>query len=304
MIALLGRLRPSTRGTPVASPGPRMAALVADLQYEIVPVPSIEQALVDLPPNAHVSVSCSPTKGLAATFEYTDRLIGLGHRPIPHLAARMIEGPADAARIAAWLRERELTEVFVIAGDAPDPAGPYEGALSFLRDLLDADPGVSRVGVAGYPDGHATLPADVVGEQLRAKQALLAEYGVGGWISTQMCFDDTVIRSWLGSIRADGVVLPVRLGLPGVVDRTRLMTVGTRLGIGASLRYLAKNRSTVMHLLAPGGYDPTEMVAAFAVDAEGLGVDAVHAFTFNAVADTRAWQESIVSPCGAAGSRR
>lgn len=281
----------------------RMSELVANLHYEIVPVSSIDRAIDDLPPNAHVSVTCSPTRGIAATLEYTDRLIGLGHRPIPHLAARMVEAADEAAKLAGWLRERELPEVYVIAGDAPEPAGAYEGVMPFLRDFLDADPGVRRVGIAGYPDGHATIPDEVVREQLRAKQALLAEYDLGGWISTQMCFDETIIRSWLRTERADGVVLPIRLGLPGVVDRTRLMKMGTRLGIGTSLRYLSKNRSAVRHLLAPGGYDPTEMVVAFADDAEHLGIEALHSFTFNAVAATRAWQESIMSPFGASGSR-
>ncbi len=299
MIDLLKKLRSSRTDATAASPesaySDAMGELVANLHYEIVPMKSIEQAMIDLPPNAHVSVTCSPAKGIPATLEYTDQLIGLGHRPIPHLAARMVEGPDSAAKIAGWLRERELPEAYVIAGDAPEPAGPYDGALSFLRDLLDADPGVLRVGIAGYPDGHAMIPDEVVRDQLRAKQTLLAEYGLGGWISTQMCFDESTIRSWLESERSDGVVLPVRLGLPGVVDRTRLMTMGTRLGIGTSLRYLSKNRSVVMQLMAPGGYDPTDMVAAFADDAERLGIEALHSFTFNAVADTRAWQEAIMA---------
>ena len=276
-----------------------MGELVANLHYEIVPMTSIDQAIDDLPPGAHVSVTCSPAKGIGATLEYSDRLIGLGHRPIPHLAARMVESEEDAAKVAGWLRERGLPEVYVIAGDAPEPAGPYEGALPFLRDFLAAEPGVGRIGVAGYPDGHAMIPPDVVREQLHAKQALLGEHGLGGWISTQMCFDTDTIATWLETERAAGIVLPVRLGVPGVVDRARLMKMGTRLGIGTSLRYLSKNRSTVMQLMAPGGFDPTDMVVAFADDAERLGIEALHSFTFNAVADTRAWQESIMRGGGA-----
>jgi methylenetetrahydrofolate reductase (NADPH) len=109
-----------------------------------------------------------------------------------------------------------------------------------------------------------------------------------------MCFDDGTIRAWLQRERDAGLTLPIRLGVPGVVDRARLMTMGTRLGIGASLRFLSKNRSTVMQLMAPGGYDPTDMVVAFADDAKALGIEAIHSFTFNAVADTRKWQEAIV----------
>jgi methylenetetrahydrofolate reductase (NADPH) len=292
--ALLGSKPASGPASDPASSA-AMRALVANLHYEVVPMKSIEPAIEALPPNAHVSVTCSPAKGVPATLEYTERLIGLGHHPIPHIAARMIDSRDETAKLAAWLREHSLDEVYVIAGDAPEPHGPYEGALAFIRDLIDADPGVQRIGIAGYPDGHAMIAADVVAEQLHAKQALITEAGLDGWVSTQMCFDADQIRRWVTTARAEGLTFPIRLGVPGVVDRARLMTMGTRLGIGTSLRFLSKNRSTVMHLMAPGGYDPTEMVVAFAADAPTLGIDALHSFTFNAVADTRAWQEAIVT---------
>jgi methylenetetrahydrofolate reductase (NADPH) len=294
MLNLLSRIRGHREPTPDPVASPSMRALVAGLNYEIVPMKSVEQAIEDLPPRAHVSVTCSPAKGIAATQELTERLLGLGHHPVPHLAARLVEGPEHATGLAAWLRLHEIGEVFVIAGDAPEPVGPYEGALAFLRDLLAADPGVRRVGITGYPDGHAMIDDAEVSRQLHAKQALLAEAGVAGWVSTQMCFDEERIKSWIEVERAAGLTLPIRLGVPGVVDRTRLMTMGTRLGIGASMRYLAKNRSTVMQLMAPGGFDPTDMVVAFADDAEQLGIETLHSFTFNAVADTRAWQQTIL----------
>jgi methylenetetrahydrofolate reductase (NADPH) len=73
------------------------------------------------------------------------------------------------------------------------------------------------------------------------------------------------------------------------------MKMGTRLGVGASVRYLAKNTSTVMRLIAPGGYDPTGLIAALAVDAESLGIAGLHSFTFNAVAETVAWHDAVLA---------
>jgi methylenetetrahydrofolate reductase (NADPH) len=269
--------------------------LARNMHYEIVPMKSIEDAIEALPPNAHVSVTCSPAKGIPATQEHTERLLALGHQPTPHLAARLVEGPDHAKQLAAWARDHQLAEVFVIAGDATEPAGPYDGSLPFMRDLLEADPGVERLGYAGYPDGHAFIADGELTEQIHAKQAVLADAGIDGWISTQMCFDEDKIRAWLQAQRAAGIALPIRLGIPGVVDRTRLMTMGARLGVGTSMRYLSKNRSTVMKLMAPGGYDPTDLVVAFADDAQSLGIAALHSFTFNAVADTRKWQEAILA---------
>lgn len=294
MLSILKKLWPFGNG-----PRPPMSAaaagLVAELHYELIPMASVEQAIADLPPGSHVSVTCSPAKGIPATQELTDRLTAAGHVAVPHLAARMVEGPEHAAELAAWARERGLTEVFVIAGDAPEPSGPYEGALAFLADFLAAGPGVERVGVTGYPDGHTMIDDATLTAQLHAKQSLLAEHEVGGWVSTQMCFDETAIRAWIERERAAGITLPIRLGVPGVVDRTRLMKMGARLGVGASLRYLSKNTSTVLALVAPGGYDPTALVAALGEDAAGLGIEALHCFTFNSVADTCAWQREIAA---------
>ena len=43
----------------------------------------------------------------------------------------------------------------------------------------------------------------------------------------------------------------------------------------------------------PGGYDPTELVAALADDAAALGIAGLHAFTFNSVAATAEWQRAM-----------
>jgi methylenetetrahydrofolate reductase (NADPH) len=232
--------------------------------------------------------------------QYTERLSDTGHHVVPHLAARMIETESQAAELAQSVRDLRLDEVFIIAGDAPEPHGPYSGSLAFMRDFLAGQPGVSKVGIAGYPDGHPSIPSKTVRQELHSKQALLAEHGIGGWVSSQMCFDPKAVRMWLLAERRCGLALPVRLGLPGVVDRARLLKLGTRLGIGASIRFVSKNTSTVTKLMAPGGFDPTSLVTALADDAPKLGIDALHCFTFNCVAETRKWQETIVGVNSAA----
>jgi methylenetetrahydrofolate reductase (NADPH) len=268
--------------------------LVAATRYELVPMKGVDDAIEALPESSTVSVTCSPTKGIPATLDLTTRLLDLGHHPIPHISARMVEGPDDVFKLAAWIREHGLRDLFVVGGDAEQPHGPYADGLSFLRDLLAHDHGLERVGVPAYPDGHPFIDRSVLRDALHAKAALITEAGVTAGASTQMCFDAGRIRSWLEEERALGLRVPIHLGVPGVVDRTRLMTMGARLGVGTSLRYLSKNRATVMRMLAPGGYDPTDLVQALAPHAEALDVVGLHSFTFNSVADTAKWRDALL----------
>lgn len=270
-------------------------AVLAAMRHELVPLKNVAAAIDALPPGSQVSVTCSPAKGLEATVELTARLLDLGHDAVPHLSARMVTGRDHVARLAAWVRDHGVREVFVVGGDGTVPAGPYADGAAFLRDLLDHDTGLRQVGVPAYPDGHPMIDVGALRAALRSKQELIAEAGVQATMTTQMCFDAGRVTSWLRDTRAEGITMPVVLGVPGVVDRARLMTMGVRLGIGASLRYLRKNRSTVTALLAPGGYDPTELVTSLVDQVEPLGLAGLHVFTFNAVADTVAWQRSLLA---------
>lgn len=268
--------------------------LVARTRYELVPMKGVEEAIVDLAPGAPVSVTCSPVKGIPATLDLTARLLDLGHDAVPHVAARMVESPEHVARLAAWLRAHGVRELFVIAGDGEHPLDGYSDGLSLLRALLEHDTGLQSVGVPSYPDGHPFIDRGLVRAALHDKQALLEAAGIAGSTTTQMCLDPSQVRGWLTEERNRGLELPVDLGVPGVVDRTKLMTMGVRLGIGTSLRFLRKHRSTMMTLLSPGGYDPTELVADVAGDAALLGVRGLHSFTFNRVGTTRHWQQQVL----------
>ena len=269
--------------------------LVDEMVFELIPLKSVDAGIEALPASSLVSVTASPVKGLDATMELTDRIRNAGHRPVPHIAARLVEGPEHVAKIAKWMKTEGYETLFCVAGDAEEPAGPYEGAHAFLSDLFGQDHGLTKVGITSYPDGHALISNEICHEQLHAKQALLKEAGVDGWASTQMCFDTDLITSWLKSERDAGFDLPVHLGIPGVVDRSKLMTMGVRLGVGASLRFLKKNRAAVTKLMAPGAYDPDDILEPMANDLASLNVTGLHVFTFNQVEATESWRQAVLA---------
>lgn len=264
--------------------------LVADARFELIPLKNVDAQIEFVPPGSSVSVTCSPVKGLQATLDLTATVLDRGHLAVPHLSARLIEDRAHVHRLAAFCTSHGLTEVFLVAGDSPAPVGAYDGVVAFLRDFLDTDHGLARIGITAYPDGHALIDQTVVHEALHAKQALLAEAGIAGYATTQMCFDVDRWRSWAADERAAGFVLPLHLGVPGVIDRTKLLTMGMRLGIGSSMRYVKKNKGVLGRLFSPGGYDPAKLIVPLSKSAGDLGIESLHLFTFNNVEATAEWQ--------------
>ena len=266
------------------------------MHYELMPTDRVGDQIALLPPARTVSVTCSPKKGIDATMEVSARLLTAGHTPVPHFAARMVESPAHFRRICAWLESTGIRQVFVIGGDAElDPGRPYPNATSLIAALANAKVGLQHIGSAAYPDGHAMIPADVLKHELTVRQELLDNSGISGWLSTQMCFDAELLMNWMEATRREGIATPVHLGIPGALDTTKLLTMGMRLGIGASLRYLSKNRSSVSRLVGPGGYDPMELLGDVAPAAEELGISALHVFTFNQVRATNEWREKVLA---------
>lgn len=263
--------------------------LIENARYELIPLKSLHDQIRHLPAGCSVSVTCSPTKGIEPTLELAAELNGAGHHAVPHIAARLVEGRPHVEKIAARINEHAISEIFVVGGD-PDPVGPYSDGLSLIRDLLPLCHTVRIVGTPSYPDHHTVIPDAALDEALLAKQALIAELGFEGFTSTQMCFDAKKIEAWTVRQRERGMTLPIHLGVPGAVDRARLLSLGTRLGIGSSLRYLRKNSGAILRMFSPKSYDPNKLITPISRRADELNITGLHVFTFNSIESTAAWQ--------------
>lgn len=272
-----------------------LRSLIAEARYEVIPLKNLEPQLAHIPVGASVSVTCSVNKGQQATLDLTDRILALGHRTVPHISARLTEDDVAVKKLAEFCRERGLDEIFLVAGDAPEPAGRYDGVVTFLEDFLGHDHGLRRIGVTAYPDGHSLIPKDVVHEALHTKQAMLAEAGIGAFASTQMHFDTKQWIQWARDERADGLTMPLHIGAPGAVDKMKLISLSTKLDIGSSVRFLKKNSGAISRLLRPGGYDPVKFLTPLSKVADELNLEGVHLFTFNNVDATAEWQQKTLT---------
>lgn len=261
--------------------------LLENVRYEVLPTSDVEAQVVEnLPAGATVTVTASPSKGLTATLDLAVRLAWRGYDVVPHLAARMVRGPGELAEITSGLREAGITKVFVPAGDADRPAGAYAGALPLLEDLAAAGHPFAEVGITGYPESHPAIHDDLT------IQAMWDKRRHANTIVSNLTFDPDVLADWVRRVRARGVTTPILVGLPGPVDRTKLLRMATRIGVGESTKFLAKNRSLFARIAVPGGYDPLRFLdrASGVLGREGMGVAGLHLYTFNQVAETERWR--------------
>jgi methylenetetrahydrofolate reductase (NADPH) len=256
--------------------------LLTSADFEVIPLKgTIEKAGV-IDPGSTVSVTASPSRGISATVDLALDLQEQGYRAVPHISARMIEDRNDLASVIKRLDDGGVTQVFVTGGDG-EPHGDYFDALSLLRDMTDLGHPFLEVGITGYPEGHPAI------SDAALRHAMLDKKVLATYIVTQMCFNPKVIVEWVKRLRADGVELPVKVGVPGAVDPARLLAISARIGVGDSVRFLAKNRRTVLRILRPGRYQPDRLIKPLARMGEGLGLTGTHLFTFNQVATTVAW---------------
>jgi methylenetetrahydrofolate reductase (NADPH) len=259
-------------------------------RFEIVPIRSVDRQLGLLPPRTTVTVTSSPRFGIARTLEYTERLAAAGYVVVPHLAARQVMSEGHLADIIQACTDLGVRELFVIAGDDPEVAGPYESSYELLLAMANADHPFERVGIACYPEGHPMVDEQVLMVELLRKQRL-ADYMV-----SQMCFDPAVTQAWVRRARRTGITLPLYAGIPGIVRRARLLELCLRLGVGASLRFLSKHDGFGGRLLRRDVFRPDALIDDLspAVNQPDLGIAGYHFFTFNELALLTRWLDRHV----------
>ncbi|MGF1664724.1 MAG: methylenetetrahydrofolate reductase [Acidimicrobiia bacterium] len=267
---------------------PGRIKLLDGVIFEIIPMKNAFEKAVDLPAGALVSVTASAAKGMEATVELSEQLAARGYRVIPHLSARLTKSQIELEGHVERLTAAGITRAFVVGGDADDP-GEFFDAMALIRGLEKIQHPFTEVGVTGYPEGHPVISDG----QLEA--ALLEKQPHASYIATQMCFDATKIGNWLSARRAAGAHLPVIVGIPGAIETVKLMTIGARIGVGSSLKYLAKNRRSVAKLLRPGTFTPDDLIDDLGQIAEDPATNLVglHLFTFNQVEGTLEWLQGV-----------
>lgn len=270
-----------------------MRKLLEAPKYELIPLKNVLEQSEFLPQGATVSVTASPQKGMTATVDLTIELTRRGFDAIPHISARLTSGRAELEEILRRLDDAGVHKAFVVGGDAEDHGDFFDG-LDLLTAMEDLGHGFTEIGVPGYPEGHHIVDLPTINRSLEEKLPYAS------YVTTQMCFQPEAIEDWVRGLREAGIGLGVYIGIPGVAELTKLISLSLRIGVGPSARFLSKNRSLAGRLVRPGGYSPDHLVVGLAplLADPAANVHGFHIYTFNRVETTEQWRRDMLEALG------
>lgn len=267
---------------------------------ELVPGDSklIEAAANQLEPRTLVSLTWVPGSNPVHMIAPAARLRRAGLLVMPHIGARHLESRSQLQRIAELLvGEAGVDRVLIIGGDRAHPAGPYDSTLAVMQTGIFQKVGITRVAVAGFPEGNPHIPAKLLNDALGAKVDFAHRDGLELSIVTQFCFAAAPVVTWIRRHRAKGVQCPIRVGLAGPAGIVTLARYALRCGVGNSVHVLTENPAFAK-ALAHRGPEPIirEIAGSFAEeDPAAIGIAGLHFYTFGGFSRTLDWIEAAKS---------
>jgi len=289
----LFNFRSKTSAAPV-TPGAQVEAFLQGYSIEVMPrtAEKIEDFRTLLPTGTRVYIAHidgTPIEDMVATAK---RIGDEGYTVMPHFPARIIKDKATLADWVARYKDAGVRQGLLLAGGVAQPVGDYATSMQLLES--GAFDGFQRLHVAGHPEGNKDIDPDgsdrMVMEAARWKSAFAERTDAQMAMATQFCFEAQPVIDWVNRLQAEGVKLPVHIGIAGPAKLQTLIKFAIACGVGPSLRVLQKRAMDVTKLLLP--YEPTEVLeglAAHKAANPGFGIEQVHFFPLGGIKTNAQW---------------
>ena len=286
-----------SKGTTVVEANPEVETFLKDFSIEVMPRTMEKIAdLRDLLPRgtrvyvAHIEGT--PIQEMVATAK---RVAAEGFDVMPHFPARIIKDETTLRNwIAMYQGEAGIDQALLLAGGVTKPHGEYKSSMQLLESNAFGDTGFKRLHVAGHPEGNKDIDPDGAltntDAALRWKQAFSETSDAEMAIATQFCFEAQPVISWANKLAANGITLPIHIGVAGPAKLQTLIKFSIACGVGASLRVLQRRAKDLTKLLLP--FTPDRFLAELAVHKTKnpqFNVSHVHFFPLGGIKTNAKW---------------
>ena len=143
-----------------------------------------------------------------------------GFKSMPHFPARLIKNKSVLEEwVTRYQNEANVDEALLIAGGSSKPKGDFDSSIQLIETgVFDAN-SYKRLHVAGHPEGNKDI--DTGGLNLNANKALswknefAKRTDAQMALTTQFCFESSVVVDWVNEIKGKGIDIPVHIGIAG-----------------------------------------------------------------------------------------
>lgn len=259
----------------------------ASLELTIPTASEIEQVALRLDQGTELFLSDIPRRSSENVVETCARVTAAGFEPVPHFAVRRFDTSEAFKRVLADCVEfGGARKAMIIAGDQRLQTGPFADVAAALRSDILQRCGIGMVAIAGYPEGHPTIPAAKLDEALTTKLSLLEGQGLGRHVVTQFGFDWDAIEDWVFRWRRAGANDLISIGAVGPASASTLIKFAMRCGVRTTARGLIRGGGQV---LTRSDHDRLVVrLAALAADGRS-GPLRAHFFSFGGARRTAEW---------------
>jgi len=261
------------------------------IELSITDADAVAEAADVLPIGMSVYVPSPPNRDLRSNLEYLEAIQAAGLNPVPHIAARKLRSRSELEEFLQHAVSRiGVRHAMLIGGDPTEAAGPFRDSAAVLREGLLSEAGIREISIGGYPEGHRSIPGDVLLADLEAKVQMAREQGLGVEVITQFCFSPGRITKYCAMLAQRVPGVPVYTGMAGPANPVKLVRYARYCGVSVSLMALGAMGLSAARLMTHT--DPTEQLQALAhycANRADGNVVGVHLFSFGGFADTARW---------------
>lgn len=217
-----------------------------------------------------------------------------GMNPVPHIIARKLSSAEQLEGALKRLEAGGVNEALCIAGDIAVDDNVFDSSLEVLKTGLFGQYNFKEVGVAAHPEGSAAIGETRVAEALAGKAEFAKTAPFQVRFVTQFGFDAQAFIDWETETSAQGIDLPMHVGLAGPASIKQLIKFAAVCGVGASTRMLKSRTAATANLLRAKA--PDDLVVVFARH-QAANPDAriknPHIFAFGGVAKSARWINAV-----------
>ena len=286
-----------SKDTTVVEVNPEVETLLKGFSIEVMPrtAEKIENLRDLLPGGARIYVAHIEGTPIQEMVTTAKRVAAEGFDVMPHFPARIIKDETTLRNwIAMYQGEAGVNQALLLAGGVTKPHGDYECSMQLLESNAFGDAGFTRLHVAGHPEGNKDIDPNGsmtnVNAALRWKQAFSETSDADMAIVTQFCFEAKPVISWANTLAANGITLPIHIGVAGPAKLQTLIKFSIACGVGASLRVLQRRSKDLTKLLLP--FTPDEFLAELAAHKDKnpeFNVSHVHFFPLGGIKTSTKW---------------